>query len=86
MCRSLAESAVVETSLFAVWWTSILCALATGHVILLNSYVIRNKMAVVRWSPVQDRAQDFAVFGKDLKVYRYEIKVSSSVLTYTACT
>ena len=57
-----------------------------GHVILLNSYVIRNKMAVVRWSPVQDRAQDFAVFGKDLKVYRYEIKVSSSVLTYTACT
>ena len=42
-------------------------------------------MAVVRWSPVQERAQDFAVFGKDLRVYRYELKVQSSVLRCTAC-
>ena len=39
----------------------------------------------VRWSPVQERAQDFAVFGKDLRVYRYELKVPSFVLVCTAC-
>lgn len=59
-----------------------MCSVIMSHVIFLKSLDLYTKMAVVKWSPLQEHAQDFAVFGKDLRVYRYELKVSLSMFMH----